>query len=159
MASRYQILDEPMPGPLAAYAVNPMWPLLAQMLGGTWLALPWYAFNGFALGSPTRVREAVLAGAGLLGGVAVSWGLIFLGDSFAVKAPEARYLLIVLVIFKLAVAYLLYIQQRRTFGLFEYYGGRVRNPLLVLVAAAILRPMILEKLQSLDELLLFLALV
>ena len=67
----YRILDEPTPGALAAYVVNPTFPMLALMLAGTWLAAPWFAFNALALGSPTARREiglaiAMLAGAFLL---------------------------------------------------------------------------------------------
>jgi len=43
----YRIADEPRPGALSQLAVNPLWPLLAVMLGGTWIAWPWFALNTF----------------------------------------------------------------------------------------------------------------
>jgi hypothetical protein len=156
VASRYQILDEPLPGPLAAYAVNPMWPLLAQMLAGSWLALPWFAFNGFALGSPTRLREALLALAGLGTTAALAFGLLVGADSLSLTTEQVRYLLVGLVFVKLCLAYGLFLLQRRTFGIFEFYGGTVRNPLVVLIAGALARPVVLAKLQS--ELIAYLAL-
>ena len=69
-STTYHLADEPRPGGLAHLAVQPFWPLLAMMLAGSWLALPWFVVNALAVGSPTRGKEiglAVLAFAGSLG--------------------------------------------------------------------------------------------
>ena len=71
MTATYRIADEPTPGRLAGLVVNPFWPLLGAMLGGFWLALPWFALNAAALGSATRRREWAY----LAGGMAVSAAL------------------------------------------------------------------------------------
>ena len=62
----YTLADEPQPSGLQHLVVNPLWPLFGFMFGGAWLAFPWYVFNGFAMGSPTRKREAAVAGATLM---------------------------------------------------------------------------------------------
>jgi hypothetical protein len=136
MDTTYRIQDEPSPSALSHVVVNPVWPLLASMLAGAWLALPWFALNSFALGSATRRREWVL--------VAVALPVTFL--LLVVKAvlyrqgvvPEGAlpYLDVGLTVWKLTVAYLLFTLQQRSFALHEYYGGTVRNGMFVLLAGA-----------------------
>ena len=55
----YRIIDEPAPSALSRLAVNPFWIVLVGMLLSRWqaLALLWFVFNGFALNSPTKLRE------------------------------------------------------------------------------------------------------
>ena len=62
----YHIPDEPRPGGLVRWAVNPVWPFIAVMLGGAWLSWGWFLFNGAAIGSPSRARERLLVAVGLL---------------------------------------------------------------------------------------------
>ena len=64
----YRIGDEPRPGALARVAVDPMWPLLAVMLGGVWLSWPWFVLNGVVVGSPTRQGWQRVAGVSFRGG-------------------------------------------------------------------------------------------
>jgi hypothetical protein len=123
----YRIADEPAPSGLAHLAVNPIWPLFAIMFGGSWLSWPWFVVNAWAMGSPTRVREALLAAGGFAGNVLVTIGFLLI---YGLKlAPEwtAPYLLIFFSGWKLGISYVLFTRQSRTFGLFEYYGGRPRN--------------------------------
>ena len=54
MSRAYHIADEPAASPLSKYAVSPLWPMLAVMFGGAWLAWPWFAVNAFAIGSASR---------------------------------------------------------------------------------------------------------
>src|SRR5688572_26277398 len=75
--SSYVISDEPRPSPLRDYVVRPSAPLLAMMLGGAWLAWPWFIVNGIALGSPTWRREVAMvviaiAGSALLAVTAIA---------------------------------------------------------------------------------------
>ncbi|MBI5543693.1 MAG: hypothetical protein HY901_07400, partial [Deltaproteobacteria bacterium] len=110
MATRYQILDEPAPGPLATVAVNPIWPLLGAMMGGSWLAMPWFALNALALGSPTRGREILLALLGGLGGnLLVALLLLYAGEALGVTTAGVRYAIILPTLWKMGVAYALFI--------------------------------------------------
>lgn len=148
MAAGYQILDEPNPGALAQVAVNPMWPLLASMLAGSWLALPWFALNSFAMGSPTRKREIGLVLCGGAGSILIAIGLIWVAAATNMTRGGLGYAILVPTLWKLGVAYALFVAQRRSFALYEYYGGKVRNPLLLLVVAAVARENVLDALGS-----------
>ena len=141
--SGYHIEDEPLPGPLQRIAVNPFWPLLAVMFGGAWVSWPWFVANGFAIGSPTRRREAAIAVAGLVGSVVLVLALLALAGSEILDRPTLRYAAVGLTVWKLGVSYWLYTLQSRCFGLYEYFGGPVQNGVLVLVAAAFLGPTLL----------------
>lgn len=139
----YRIEDEPQPSALAKLAVNPVWPLLAVMFGGAVVSWPWFALNGFALGSPSRRREAVLAVAGFAGSAALAFAIFAAASSGYLDGVWIQYSLVVLVVWKLAVSYWLYVLQGRSFGLYQLYGGTVRNGLLVVFAAALLKPKLL----------------
>ena len=137
---RYVIPDEPRPGGLSHAIVNPVWPLFAQMLGGTWLAIPWYLFNGEALGSSMRRREWLCA-VGSLGGSA----LLALSLGWAARAglldhTGIRMGLLAIVALKLAMAYLLYSLQAQTFEIWQHFGGREKAGWLLVMAGAFLRP-------------------
>ena len=139
VSDAYRIADEPRPGALGHMVVNPVWPLFAVMFGGVWCAWPWFVLNGFALGSPTRVREAIVAAGGLLG-VAALLILIFLAHGAGI-IPETKlkYAFVLVIVAKLAISYWLYELQARSFGLYEYFGGQVKNGLLIVIAAAFLK--------------------
>ena len=94
----YRILDEPRPGGLAHLAVNPLWPLLAVMLGGVWLSWPWFVVNGFAVGSPTRFRELGLAIGGLIGATGLLFGLGFLRAGELMGDVAFSYAIVALVV-------------------------------------------------------------
>jgi hypothetical protein len=135
----YRILDEPTPGALSGYAVNPSFPMLALMLAGTWLAAPWFAFNALALGSPTARREIGLAAA-MVGGVfALSFGLLAAYSQGWIGERSVAYWVLIPIVWKLSFGYWIFMMQLRTFGLYEHFGGRVRNGLFVLVGAFIAR--------------------
>lgn len=153
-AAGYELIDEPRPGSLSRLAVQPVWPLLAIMLGGAFVSWPWFVLNGFAVGSPTRRRELGWAIGGLLGSASL---LVLIGvaaEAGWVGGLGFRYLLIGVVVYKLYVTYLLYSLQTRSFGLFEHYGGETRSGLLPLIAAAFLRPRLLEALPGFLQVLL-----
>ncbi|WP_448651624.1 hypothetical protein ACSHWC_28050 [Pseudomonas fluorescens] len=143
----YRIEDEPRPGALAKWAVSPIWPLLGLMLGGAWLGLPWFVFNSIAVGSPTRVREWVLAGVALVGSVVIGFGLLQLvGFGYIQSQAQIQYALLVLVVWKLSLGYLLYIQQNETIEIYQYYGGvlnRFGLP-LALIGGFVLKSMVVN---------------
>jgi hypothetical protein len=132
----YRILDEPTPGPLAAYVVNPVFPMLALMLAGTWLSAPWFAFNALALGSPTARREIGLAVAMLAGAAALSFGLLVADEQGLIGRHSFDYWVLIPIIWKLGFGYWLFMLQIRTFHLYEHFGGRVRNGLFALLLGA-----------------------
>jgi hypothetical protein len=123
----YRIPDEPTASGLSTVAVQPFWPLLAVMFGGSWLSWPWFALNAFATGSPTRGRELALAVGGFAGSAVISVGLILLAQREILTASSAPYAVIVLTVWKLVVSYILYMLQNRSFHLYEHFGGGVRN--------------------------------
>jgi hypothetical protein len=127
LPARYHIADEPRPGRLQTMAVNPFWPLLGLMLGGPWLAWPWFALNGFAVGSPTRRRELAIVALAVLGSAALVGGLIAASAGLALTGVWVKFGLLALTIFKLGMGYVLFTTQSRSFGLYAYYGGPVQN--------------------------------
>jgi len=144
VAQGYRIGDEPLPGPLQHLAVNPVWPLLAVMFGGVWLSWPWFVLNGFAIGSPTRRRELGLALLGLAVCIALVAVVVYLVGRDLIEWADARYLLVGVTAWKLAVCYWLYTLQSRCYGLYEYFGGKVRSGLYVVLAALFLAPALMR---------------
>lgn len=139
MSHGYRIADEPAPSGLAHLAVNPIWPLFAIMFGGAWLSWPWFALNGFAMGSPTRAKEAIGVAVGFAGNVGFTFALLLLLGLELLPAWTAPYLFIAYSGWKLAVSYALFTSQARTFGLFEYYGGQPKNGMIVVFAGFMVR--------------------
>jgi hypothetical protein len=136
VARAYQIIDEPQPGALSSIAVQPLWPLLGVMFGGAWMSWPWFVLNAFAIGSPTRGRETAIAAAGFAGNVVLGLGLGLLTAAGVVPETAGPYLYLILVVWKLAVSYWLYVTQAGTFGIYEYYGGKVQHGIIILIVAS-----------------------
>jgi hypothetical protein len=146
-AAGYRILDEPRPGALAQYAVNPTWPFLALMLAGGWLAWPWFVFNAIALGSSNRSREILWVVGGLLGTLVVLGGLIATSALFgATVEPAIPYLRILPIVWKLLVGYVVFGSQQRSFQLFEWFGGAPKNGMFALIAGVVLKAKLLTTL-------------
>ena len=149
--STYRIDDEPRPGAWARMAVSPFWPLLGLMLGGSWLGLPWFAFNSIAVGSPTRTRELLLVAAGFAGSVVLGLMLLHLvGNGYIASQASVQYALLVLLIWKLAIGYALFVQQSATIELYQYYGGVLSRYgiAVVLLATFVLRDKVLSGVSS-----------
>lgn len=156
MSDTYRILDEPRPGTLGNLVVNPVFPLLAMMMTGTWLGVPWIIFNSFAMGSSTRRKEAVLAALVLPGTLLLFMLLGMLMDAGVLTKTSMSYAFVGITVWKLGLAYMLFDLQQRSFALHEYYGGVVRNGALVLVAGFFLGSRILKGLTGGNSLLLVL---
>lgn len=136
----YRIEDEPRPSALSHLTVRPFWPLLGWMFGGTWIAWPWFMVNGVAMGSPTLGREIGLIFVGALGIVGIFAGGVGVLDAFGLDdVTGIRFIALAVTLWKLAVSYFLHGWQARTFSLYEHYGGRVRNGVIVVIAAAVLQ--------------------
>lgn len=141
--ARYQIADEPTPSAMSRFVVDPFWPVLACMMVGGLPGLAWVSFNGFALGSPTRIRESLMCLAGVVGTLLV-FGLVGIGkEAGIVSAQSAQYLVLLALISKLGFGYMACFLQQRALELHEHYGGTKANGLIpLLLAAFLLRPAI-----------------
>jgi hypothetical protein len=142
-AKRYRIIDEPSASSLAHAAVKPFWPLLATMMAGTWLGAPWFVFNGFALGSPTRRRETLLAVLALVGAAAMAFGILWLDERAHLGRRNAELALLSITAWKLGMFYVVTLIQTRTIGIYLHFGGRVRNGLFLVIIGAYLRTKVL----------------
>ncbi|MCB1042443.1 MAG: hypothetical protein KDC35_05880 [Acidobacteria bacterium] len=132
----YHIADEPKPSGLAHLAVHPLWPLFGVMFAGTWLAWPWFAFNGFAVGSPTKWRELTAVIIGWLCSVVILFAIIFAEHSKLLTSDVGRWVfLITKDIWIITVSYWIFTTQTRTIELFQYTGGKLRNGLFAVVVS------------------------
>jgi hypothetical protein len=139
----YQIADQPIDSSLRDWVVRPSAPLLAVMLCGTWLAWPWFAFNAIAMGSPTRRKEVALCAAAFAGTAGLGALLLALVDAGLLpKGAPLRLALLAVVAFKLAISYYIALVQGRTFHVYEYYGGPVRNASRLISAGWLVRGLV-----------------
>lgn len=137
MSAAYRIDDEPRPSKLAHLAVKPLWPLLGLMLAGSWLAWPWFALNSMAVGSPTARKELAWLAAAVVGSLLLIAAILYLDNQHVlVDNRQAKYALLTLTLWKLGTGYAIFTLQSRTLELYEYYGGILRNGLIVVLAAA-----------------------
>ena len=140
----YQIADEPTESSLGAYVVRPSVPLLAAMVAGSWLSWPWFAFNAIAMGSPTKKKELLLVAGAFVGTAVLAIVVIALARA-GILPPgiPTRLAVLGIVTFKLTMTYYISIVQERTFHVYQYYGGSVRNASIVLSIAYYIRPLII----------------
>lgn len=151
--ARYRIPDEPRPSGLIRYAVDPMWPLLAMMLGGNGIGLAWFGFNSHALGSATSHREWAYIASSLLGCILLMLGIRFCMDQGWLAGSMAAYAGLAYVALKLSMGYALYISQSRSVEIINHFGGRLRNGavgllLCFIIARSVLDPLALPGLLS-----------
>jgi hypothetical protein len=139
VGAAYHIPDEPLPGRLADYTVSPFWPLLTMMLAGSWAGLPWFVFNGKAMGSAGFRREALIAALTPVAAVVLAQVSTVVISALGLPDRFRAYALVFIIAAKLGGAYWLYISQHRSFGIYEHFGGRVRQGVAVAFAAAVAR--------------------
>ena len=132
----YRIIDEPGPTRGPWIAVNPFWPLLSLVLTGILPGVLWFLYNGRALGSATWRRQALVAGAGVLGSLACALALGAARPS--IPASAFPYLGLSLVAWKVMIGYLLHIDQARSVELYQYFGGRLGKGFLLLILVLVL---------------------
>jgi hypothetical protein len=141
----YQIADEPIDTPWRHLVVRPSMPLLASMVCGAWLAWPWFAFNAFAMGSPTRRRELALCGIAVGGTAVLGFVVLALARAGVIESVTVlRLALLGIATWKLAMAYVVCGLQQRTFHVYEYYGGPVRQAMIVIGLGYSLRSVVLD---------------
>lgn len=147
--NRYRIPDDPAPSGLRRFAVGPQWPVTATMLVGAWLAWPWLVFNAFALGAPTRHRQARTIALGSVGVVAAGAGLLASIDAGWISGSLAiRLGLLAFFALKLGIVYSVVLPQTRAAGIVERQGGTLRMGLVVVVVGILLRPLIVGLVDS-----------
>ncbi len=133
----YKIFDEPQPSNWNHLAVNPQWPLFGIMFAGAWLSFIWYAFNGYALGCPNRLKTLFLAIGGFVGSIVFALLIYFMINIDIVNKENIQYILLLLLCWKLGVAYYLYMLQSRTFNIYEHFGNTVQNGIFVVIAGSV----------------------
>jgi hypothetical protein len=138
----YSILDEPTPGAAARVAVSPLWPVLALLFDGAWLAWPWLALNAFALGVPRRARHLFACVAALAATVAVT----HLGQNAGLDPDLTSVAALGL---ELPVAWLLYRAQRDSARVFALGGLRPGNGFWPVLFGALLRVPLLHHVDAL----------
>ncbi len=124
-AAAYAIPDEPSPSRFSRTVVTPFATLLGFMLGGTLPGLAWMVWNGWAMGSATRVRETAYAVLGLVATVATLVALGFALALHVVPSEAAPYLLHVVRCVPLLAVYRITFMQSRSFELHRHFGGAV----------------------------------
>ena len=136
--------DEPIETSRRHLVVDPSAPLLAEMLCGSWLSLPWFAFNAVAMGSPTRRKEIGLCVLTLAVTVVLGIAVLALREGGVIESRTVlRFAILGIVTWKLAMAYTIYTLQNRTFHVYEYYGGPVRSASYALSTGWLLRDVVL----------------
>ena len=136
----YRIEDEPTPGTLSSFAVNPLWPFVAVMFGGVWLSWSWFLLNSLAVGSPTRKKEIVWIVSGLIVSTALVLVILFMVGQGIIQDGHLKYYLLIITVWKLAVTYSLFNLQSHTIELYEYYGGQLKNGVFIVIAAVFVSP-------------------
>lgn len=124
--------------------VHPMWPLAALMFAGVWVAWPWFLLNEALMKSDDLHRQAKLVVIGLLGSTAFALVIMALLKVELLGLREARYVMLLLVTWKLGIGYLLHARQVEGFSLWQYFGGQARNGAYVMIAAAMLAKPLFE---------------
>lgn len=141
-SAAYRIVDEPVPSAYQHLVVASFWPLLAGMLGGLWLGLPWFLFNAYAMGSATKIKETIVAGVALASVLLTAFIMVLIFKDQADRS--IRFAVLLLQLLKLGAYYTLSAMQSRSFELHRYYGGAAKNGFPVVIAGAVLRGAVLD---------------
>jgi hypothetical protein len=110
-----------------------------MMLGGSWLGLPWFLFNGAAIGSPNKKREVATVIATLATVLTLAIGASMLVSGGVLPSRAMRYLYVFLAAVKLTGGYWLYRLQEEPFRIHARFGGRARQGAVVALGSAFLR--------------------
>lgn len=127
-------------------AVNPIWPTLALMFAGVWLAWPWFLVNEYLIRTDELRHQTKLVVIGLVGAFALAWLVMALVNIEVLGVREARYAFILLLAWKLGITYLLQSRQARGFELWRYFGGEPKNGAYLAIAGYFLTEPLFEQL-------------
>jgi len=119
----YRIQDEPVGGRNGPPALEPFWLLLALMLGGAGLGASAFAVNAWLLRGPSWGREVAIAIAILLGAPAILFGLLVLRSDGLLPGSSFQYAMLLIVAWKLGLAYWIFFLQQTSHALYEYFSG------------------------------------
>lgn len=123
MTVAYRIQDEPVGGRSSPPALDPFWLLLALMFGGAGLGACAFAVNAWLLRGPTWGREVAIAIAILLGAPAILFGLVALRSDGMLPGSSLQYAMLLIVAWKLGLAYWIFFLQQTSHALYEYFAG------------------------------------
>ena len=129
--SGYQIVDEPQPSRWNHLVVQPLWPLFGLMFAGSWLSFIWFVVNGQAMGCPYRKKTLVVALIGFAGRFVLVGSIFVFAAMFEWDGFHIRYAFLAATVWNLGIGYYLYVLQSRSFELYRYFGGLVRNGIWV----------------------------
>ncbi len=133
--STYQIIDEPQASKLSKATVDPMWPLLGFMLGGALYSWIWSAINSLALNSPNRKKELLVVFAALLAFITMYLSLNKLLVNGYLEEVNVQYIKLAIISLELIFCYKLFLMQRSSFDIYEYFNGKVASPIIGLLLA------------------------
>jgi hypothetical protein len=144
----YRIQDEPIGERRGLPALDPFWPLLAMMFGGAWIGTAAFAYNAWVLRGPTWGREIGLAITTLLGAPVLLLGLGLLRSSDMLPGSSLQYAFLLIVAWKLGLAYWMFFLQQNSHALYEYFGGyhsrAAQLGILVVFAGGLLKPRVVD---------------
>ncbi len=139
----YAIADEPHDTAWKQLVVTPTGPMLAEIVCGSWLSLPWFVVNAIALGSPTRRKEIALCVLQLIVTIGLGSLLIWADDRDLIESRTLLQLsILVIVTWKVGIAYAITRIQTRAYQVYELYGGPARATTFVLATGIVVRPFI-----------------
>ena len=148
MSVAYRIQDEPIGERRGLPALDPFWPLLAMMFGGAWIGTAAFAYNAWVLRGPTWGREIGLAISALLGAPVLLFGLGLLRSSDLLPGSSLQYAFLLIVAWKLGLAYWVFFLQQNSHALYEYFGGyharAAQLGILVVFAGGFLKPRVVD---------------
>lgn len=136
--STYTIIDEPRPGPIGHLVVSPIWPLFAIMFAGSWLSFPWFAFNSFSLNTSDKWKSLYIAIAAIVGSFLLTFLMVLFVGMEILPQDLIRYGMLIITVWKLSMAYYLYLMQDRSFQIFKEYEGTIRNGIIIVFLGAFL---------------------
>lgn len=152
MSVAYRIQDEPIGDRRGLPALDPFWPLLAMMFGGAWIGTAAFAYNAWVLRGPTWTREIGLAVATLIGAPVLLFGLGILRSSDLLPGSSLQYAFLLIVAWKLGLAYWMFFLQQNSHALYEYFGGyhgrAAQLGVLLVFAGGFLKPHVVDALAS-----------
>ncbi|XOV77530.1 MAG: hypothetical protein ACFHVJ_11265 [Aestuariibacter sp.] len=133
--STYQIIDEPQGSRLSKATVDPMWPLFGFMLGGALFSWLWSVINSVALNSPCRNRELVVVSMAFSVFIAMYMSLGLLIANGSLEGINIQYIKMAIVSIELIFCYKLFLMQRNSFDVYEYFNREAASPVIGLLVA------------------------
>ncbi|MFO0613552.1 MAG: hypothetical protein U0414_13225 [Polyangiaceae bacterium] len=144
MSRGYKIPDEPEPSAVSHFTADVHWIVTAGMIGGNWLAAPWFAFNAYAVGSATRRREYALALALPVTTMLVGMALRAAVLHFQWPSRVVAYGALVVFALKFTLLYELQRRQAVSVGVHTYLGRKKLNGAALVAAGYLLRSVVIQ---------------